>query len=204
MPIRTYNIIIVAAHLGAMSDRRCARNACISCTGTRWRSRTDTANLPLRGRMFICTIDMGGSRYGDNTGIIARIIAALARLCARQRRCAGRRALGVFECCFAQCLSPWHTPRETVQRDGDRGIVSDNSKEVLDRAAVDEHCSAALRLLPAVWIGARPGLVALFSAVEALALGIIQQRLVAVSGGVLAATVAALGLALSSAWWSGR
>jgi hypothetical protein len=74
---------------------------------------------------------------------------------------------------------------------------------MFNRAAVDEHRSATW-LLPAVWFRARPGLVALFSAVEALALGIVQQRLAAITGLVLAAAVAALGLALSSPWWSGR
>ena len=75
---------------------------------------------------------------------------------------------------------------------------------MLVRSAIDEHCPAALWLLAAVRLGACFGLVALFPAIEALALGIFQQGLLAVSCAVLTAAVAALGLALSSARWSGR
>ena len=87
MPIRTYHMNIVAADLGALGGRRCANDASALNARTAG-SGTDTANLPLRGRMFMCSIYTGGSRYGDMMGNIARLIFAFARLCAGQRRCA--------------------------------------------------------------------------------------------------------------------
>ena len=69
-------------------DCECACVRMCACATHGRCTRTDTASLPLRGKMFMCTIYTGGSRYGGIMGNIARHIIALARLCARQRRCA--------------------------------------------------------------------------------------------------------------------
>ena len=94
-------------------------------------------------------------------------------------------------------------PREVADRNRDRGeaIKSYNSEEMLTRGTPYKHGLAALLLLAPIRKLASLGLMAFLATVKALALGIIQQGIGAITRGVLSTAIATLGLALASARW---
>ena len=83
-------------------------------------------------------------------------------------------------------------------------VKSVQEKESLDLSMLEDQLKSIAEIENAEVYMLPQGELSVSITVEALAFGIVQQRLVAIAGLVLAAAVAALGLALSSTWWSGR